>query len=188
MRTLLAVLLAVSLWTTAPALAQGDNAEGFYLGAGLGDFSTDIDELDDVDDVDLEFDSDESARKLFGGWRFNRFFAVQLDVVDYERSVDARNALDVVATQSEGIAPSMVGTLPLGPVELFARAGILWYDLEIERDDTALVDDSDRDPVFGAGIGVTLADRVSLQAEYEVVEIDQLDDSHAVWLTAAWRF
>ena len=27
-----------------------------------------------------------------------------------------------------------------------------------------------------------------LRAEYEVVEIDQLDDSHAVWLTAAWRF
>ena len=122
MRTLLAVF-AVSLWTTAPALAQGDNAEGFYLGAGLGDFSTDIDELDDVDDVDLEFDSDENARKMFAGWRFNRFFAVQLDVVDFERSVDARNALDVVATQSEGIAPGMVGTLPLGPVELFARRG-----------------------------------------------------------------
>ena len=72
--------------------------------------------------------------------------------------------------------------------EAVRTRGILWYDLEIERDDTSLVDDSDRDPVFGAGIGVTIAERVSLQAEYEVVEIDQLDDSHAVWLTAAWRF
>ena len=45
----------------------------------------------------------------------------------------------------------------------------------------------DRNPVFGAGIGVTIAKRVNLQAEYEVVEIDQLDDRHAVWLTAAWR-
>jgi len=188
MRISLAVL-AASLWAAGPTLAQDDdNAEGFYLGAGLGDFSTDIDEIEDVDDADLDFDSDENARKLFAGWRFNRFFAVQLDAIDFERSVDARNALNVVSTQSDGIAPSMVGTLPLGPVELFARAGILWYDLEIESDNTALVDDSDRDPIFGAGIGVTIAERVNLRAEYEVVEIDQLDDSHAVWLTAAWRF
>jgi hypothetical protein len=180
-------ILAASLLVAAPIAAQ-DNASGFYLGAGLGDFSTDIDELDDVDDVDLDFDSDENARKLFAGWRFNRFIAMQVDVIDFERSTDARNALNVVSTQSEGIAPSVVATLPLGPVELFARAGILWYDLEIDSDSTALVDDSDRDPIFGAGIGVTVAERVNLRAEYEVVEIDQLDDSHAVWLTAAWRF
>lgn len=187
MRTLLAAL-AASLWTAGPALAQDDNAEGFYLGAGLGDFSTDIDELDDVDDVDLDFDADDNARKLFGGWRFNRFVALQVDFIDFERSRDARNVLNVVSTQSEGIAPSVVGTLPLGPIELFARAGILWYDLEIERGNTAIADDSDRDPIFGAGIGFTIAERVNLRVEYEVVEIDRLDDSHAVWLTAAYRF
>lgn len=187
MRRLL--LTAVLLFVALPVLAQDeDNTDGFYLGAGLGDFSTDIDELDDVDDADLDFDSDENARKAFAGWRFNRFIAVQLDFIDFERSVDARDALNVVSTQSDGIAPSVVGTLPLGPIELFARAGILWYDLEIESGNTALVDDSDRDPIFGAGIGVTIAERVNLRAEYEVVEIDQLDDSHAVWLTAAWRF
>jgi hypothetical protein len=182
-------ILAASALMAAPEAAQNDdNTSGFYLGVGLGDFSTDIDELDDVDDVDLDFDADENARKLFAGWRFNRFIAMQVDVVDFERSVDARNALNVVSTQSEGIAPSVVGTLPLGPVELFARAGILWYNLEIDSGNTAVVDDSARDPIFGVGVGVTVAERVNLRAEYEVVEIDQLDDSHAVWLTAAWRF
>ena len=97
MRIPLAVF-AAALCSAGPVLAQDDdNAEGFYLGAGLGDFSTDIDEIDDVDDADL-------------------------------------------------------------------------------------------DPIFGVGIGVTIAERVILRAEYEVVEIDQLDDSHAVWRTAAWRF
>jgi hypothetical protein len=60
--------------------------------------------------------------------------------------------------------------------------------LEIDSGNTAVVDDSARDPIFGVGVGVTVAERVNLRAEYEVVEIDQLDDSHAVWLTAAWRF
>jgi len=42
-----------------------------------------------------------------------------------------------------------------------------------------VVDDSDCDPLFGVGIGVTLAQRIDLRAEYEVVEIDQPEDSHA---------
>jgi hypothetical protein len=182
-------ILAAALFAAAPVLAQDNaNTAGLYLGAGLGDFSTGIEDIEDVDADDVDFDSDSNASKLFAGWRFNRFLAVQFDLIDFERSVDARNQLNVVSTQSEGIAPSVVGTLPLGPIELFARAGILWYDLEIDRGNTSLVDDSNRDPIFGAGLGVTVAKRLNLRAEYEVVEIDGLDDSNAVWLTAAWRF
>jgi hypothetical protein len=182
-------ILATLLFAAAPALAQDDaNTDGLYLGYGLGDFSTGVEDIEDVDADDVDFDSDDNASKLFAGWRFNRFVAIQFDFIDFERSVDARNQLNVISTQSEGIAPSVVGTLPLGPVELFARAGILWYDLEIDRGNTSLVDNSDRDPIFGAGIGVTVAKRLNLRAEYEVVEIEGLDDSNAVWLTAAWRF
>ena len=43
-------------------------------------------------------------------------------------------------------------------------------------------------PIFGARIGLNFAERLNLRAEYEVVEIDGLDDPNAVWLTAAWRF
>jgi hypothetical protein len=189
MRALVTVLVLSAL-LASPARAQdrGGNAEGLYLGAGLGDFSTDIDDISDVDEADLDFDADNNAHKLFAGWRFNRFVALQVDWIDFERSRDARDQLNVFTTRSEGIAPSVVGTLPLGPIELFARAGILWYDLEIDRNDTSLADNSDRDPIFGAGIGFTVARRVNLRAEYEVVEIDGLDDPNAVWLTAAWRF
>ena len=187
MRAALAVF-AASMLVTGPALADGDITDGLYFGVGLGDFSTGIDDLSDVDEANLDFDSDESARKVFVGWRFNRFMAVQVDRVDFERSVDAQNALDVFSTRTDGFAPSLVGTLPLGPIELFARGGILWYDLTIDRNNTPLADSSDRDPIFGAGIGFTIAERLNLRAEYEVVEIDGLDDPNAVWLTAAWRF
>ena len=186
MRAVLAFLVATAL--AVPAFAQDDNTDGLYFGVGLGDFSTGVDDIDDVDEASLDFDSDESANKVFAGWRFNRLVAVQIDRVDFERSVDARDALNVISTQAEGFAPSVVGTLPLGPLEVFARAGVLWYDLEIERNDTSLAQDSDRDPIFGAGVGITIAERLNLRAEYEVVEIDGLDDPNAVWVTAAWRF
>jgi hypothetical protein len=187
MRAVLAIL-AASVLSTGPVLADDDNTDGLYLGIGLGDYSTAVRAVSDVDEANLDFDTDKSARKLFAGWRFNRFVAVQIDRVDFERSVAARNALSVISTQAEGFAPSLVGTLALGPIEVFARGGILWYDLAIDRNDTSLANNSDRDPIFGAGIGLNFAERLNLRAEYEVVEIDGLDDPNAVWLTAAWRF
>ena len=134
MRAVLAIFaFASSVLSTAPVLADDNDAGGLYVGIGLGDFSTGIDDISDVDAANLEFDSDETARKIFAGWRFNRFMALQIDRVDFERSVDARNALNVVSTRAEGFAPSVVGTLPIGPLEIFARGGILWYDLAIDR-------------------------------------------------------
>jgi len=63
-------LLALTTGTALAQNADDGNNEGFYIGAGLGDFSTEINDIDDVDDVDLDFDEDEDASKIFAGWRF----------------------------------------------------------------------------------------------------------------------
>ena len=99
--TVAAVLLAMA---AGPALAQrndrrdddraGRNLQGFYLGGGVGDFSSAVDEinnLDDIDDVGIDFSDGDNATKVFAGWNFNRFFAVQGDFVDFgESSVSSR--------------------------------------------------------------------------------------------------
>jgi hypothetical protein len=41
-----------------------------------------------------------------------------------------------------GFAPYVVGTVPICPVELFAKAGYLFYDLEVDVDDLNIEDDS----------------------------------------------
>ncbi len=170
-----------------PAFAQSDNPEGLYIGAGIGDFSSDVDGLDAVDDANIDLDDDEDATKLFGGWRFNNFVAVQLDYVDFGGSSAATELLDIT-TDTKGIAPSVVGTLPLGPVELFGRAGVIFYDLEINAPSESLVDVSGEDAVVGVGVGGTLLERLNLRVEYERTDIEELDDADAVWLTAHWRF
>jgi Outer membrane protein beta-barrel domain len=196
-RTLIATGVLAAL-TAVPVAAQDDgrrdrdrfddnNVEGFYLGGGFGDFSTEIDELDDVDDVDVDFDVDEDATKVFAGWRFNRFFAVQGDYYDFGESNSALNLLDV-SSEAKGFAPSVVGTLPIGPVELFARAGILFYDLEVNLDLDPVIDESGSDPIYAGGVGFTIGERFNIKAEYEVVDIDEFDEAEAVWLHASWRF
>ena len=180
-------LLALTTGTALAQNADDGNNEGFYLGAGLGDFSTEINDIDDVDDVDLDFDEDEDASKIFAGWRFNRFFAAQVDHYDFGNSNTALGLLPV-SSEAEGFAPSIVGTLPLGPVELFARAGIIYYDLHVRLGNEDIIDESGNDAVYSAGIGFTLFQRLNLKAEYEVVDINEFDDANAVWIGASWRF
>jgi OOP family OmpA-OmpF porin len=177
------------LLAATSALAQeDDNNDGFYLGAGVGEFSTEIDEISDVDDVDLDFDTDEDATKIYAGWRFNRFVAAQVDQYDFSDSTLAVNLLPV-STETEGTAASIVGTLPVGPVELFARAGIIWYDVSVNLDGDNVIDESGNDNVLAAGIGFTLAKRLNIKLEYEEIQLDDaVDDADAVWLSANWRF
>jgi hypothetical protein len=178
---------AALVLATGTALAQ-DNTDGLYIGAGFGDFSAEIDEIDDVDDAIADFDEDESASKYFVGWRFNRFLGVQADLYDLG---DAETTLlgQSISLKTEGYGASVVGTLPIAFIELFARAGIIFYDLELTTARLSdRIDESDQDIVYSAGIGFTFVERFNLQLEYELFEINELDDADAWWLNASWRF
>ena len=135
--TVAGVLLAL---TAGPVLAQaendraGDNVQGFYLGGGIGDFSAAIDEinkLDQIDDAGIDFSDGDNATKIFGGYAFNRFFAVQGDFVDFGESSGAVSPSVQGTSDVQGFAPSVVGTLPIGPVELFGRIGRMFYDVDL---------------------------------------------------------
>lgn len=189
-----AVVLALA---AAPAFAQRDgdrpgrNLEGFYIGGGVGDFSSAVDEinsLDDVDDVGIDFSDGDNALKAFAGYRFNRFFAVQGDFVDFGDSsgfvsTSARGTSDV-----QGFAPSVVGTLPLGPVELFARLGVMFYEIDLNLTGGRLVDESGEDVLWSAGVGIDVAERFNIRLEYEEIDIQELDEADALWLNVAWKF
>jgi OOP family OmpA-OmpF porin len=180
-----AAVAALTL-VTSTVVAQ-ENDEGLYLGIGYGDFSAKIDEIDDIDDAFADFDEDESAAKYFVGWRLNKYLALQGDYYDLGDTTSILNA-SPVSTESEGFGASVVGTLPLGPVELFARAGLIFYDLEVSLNFVNEIDESDSDPVYSVGVGLTLFKRLNLQLEYEVIDIDAFDDADAAWINASWRF
>lgn len=192
--TVAAVLLALM---AGPALAQRDddrpgrNLEGLYLGGGVGDFSSAVDEinsLDDVDDVGIDFSDSDNATKLFAGWRFNRFFAVQADFVDFGDSSGFVSTSAQGTSDVQGIAPSVVGTLPLGPVELFARAGMMFYEIDLNLTGGRVIDESGEDWLWAAGIGIDIAERLNLRLEYEEIDIQELDEADALWLNVAWKF
>jgi opacity protein-like surface antigen len=187
MPTICIAAVAALLLAVGPALAQvdsNDNRQGFYIGVGLGDFSASI---DNPQGANIDLDSDDTPMKLLGGWRLSRFFAVQLDYIDFGESSGESGFLDL-RSDTSGFAPNVVGTLPIGFFELFAKAGMMWYDVDLDVENDPSLSDSGEDPIYGVGVGLTLVERLTLRLEYEVIDVETFDDADAVWLTAAWRF
>ena len=159
-----ALVGALSLAATPAFAADDDHDSGFYLGAGLGDFSANLHRPGDVTDTHLTFNRNDATR-VFGGWRFLPYLAVQVDWSDYGRSTAAASELGLTS-KSDAITPAVIGTLPVGPVELFGKIGESFYNVTANDNTGRLIDSSGHDPVYGVGIGITVIKRLNLSAEY----------------------
>ena len=188
----LAALMGMGLASASFAQEQTE-VSGFYIGAGAGQFSAGIDDVDDIDDTVEGWDEDDTAYKVFAGYRMNRFLAFELDYINLGEPsgsvVPGRN----VDAAVDGFAPFVVGTVPLGRYfEVFGRLGYYFYDattgVEDELDNRVQFDEESEDLVYGAGIGANIGEKLNLRFEYEKYDLEGLDDADALWLNAAWRF
>jgi len=197
MKKVLTAAVLLTLAAAANAADVSDNPSGGYVGLGWGQFNLRLDRLDDVGAaVNSVTDSDDNAWKAFAGYRVNPYLAFEGAYIDFGRPGDR---FDTSGTDGNyradisGFAPYVIGTVPLGPVELFGKLGYLFYDVDINVDLDGPgpgVDSSHSDSAltYGAGVGFTILDHLHLRAEYEIVDIDDASDSSAFWLTGAWRF
>ncbi len=176
----------------AAAAAQADEESGFYAGAGVGVFDVRIDDFDDIDATIDDYDSDDTAWKVFGGWRMTKYFAAEVAYVNLGSPDDEILPDLTLTTETDGFAPYLVGTFPIGDwFELFAKAGYYWYETEVQIDTpigSASESESDSTFTWTAGMGVNFFERFNVRLEYEQFDIDQVDDAEALWLTGAYRF
>lgn len=190
--TVTLALAIASLAVAAGAQAQeAEEERGFYFGGGVGEFQVKVDDFDDVTTAAEEYDSDDTAWRAFGGWRANRFLAVELAYVNLGSPDDEILPDTFVEMETDGFAPYVVGTLPLGPFEAFAKAGYYFYDTDVRVTSplgTAKSHDSGDDFTWSAGVGLTLFETFNLRLEYEQFDFDNVDNSNALWLTGSFRF
>ena len=191
---LAAALAALSVTLGSAVYAQEQQeVSGFYVGAGAGQFRAGIDDVDDIDETVNAWDEDDTAYKIFAGYRLNRFLAFELDYINLGEPSGAVVPGRNVDSAVDGFAPYVIGTLPLGPYfEVYGRAGYYFYDatrgVEDELDNRVQFDEESEDFVYGAGVGANLGEKLNLRLEYEKYDLEGLDDADALWLNAAWRF
>lgn len=185
-------LLSVAL---APAAFSQEQTEtsGFYVGGGIGQFNAQIDDVDQVDDTIDAWKEDDTAYKVFAGYRMNRFLAFELDYINLGKPSGQSIPGFNTDASVDGFAPYVVGTLPLGKwFEVYGRVGYYFYDANVNTEDTfnnrVEFDEESKDLVYGGGIGANIGEKLNLRLEYERYDLEGLDDADALWLTAAWRF
>jgi opacity protein-like surface antigen len=186
-----AALAVAALAATAGAQAQ-ENEMGFYAGGGVGTFNLDIDDPDDVVTTIERYSSDDTAWKAFLGYRINKYFAVEGAYVNLGSPDDFIAPDTKLTVETDGFAPYVVGTLPIGDsFEAFAKAGYYWYDVTVRITSplgAARNKASDSTFNWSAGVGVNVFERLNLRLEYEQFDLNDADESNALWLTGAWRF
>ena len=151
-RTGLAILgMASTLVFTGPTLAQDT---GFYVGGALGQTSFDVDCTGTT-----SCDDKDSSWKIFGGYQFNKHFALEFGYADLGEttasvSVPPFNVnLALEATVWDLVA---VGSLPIADrFSIFGKIGLYRADTDINGTvpglGSASESDSNTDLTFGVG-------------------------------------
>jgi hypothetical protein len=180
----------------SPAFA--DVNSGPYVGAGVGQFNLHIENLDDVGHaVSTIAHSDDNAWKAFVGWRFMPYLAVEAAYLNLGYPSDnftTSGSSGHYKVHMDGFAPYVIGTLPLGPIELFGKAGYYYYNVDLRANVSSLSNasvessHSRSDFVYGGGLGVTFIHHLNVRAEYEQFDLHNYQNSNALWLDASWRF
>jgi opacity protein-like surface antigen len=156
-----ALASALLLGALGVSAAQAAAPMGPYIGgsATQSRFDTDNFDVDDIDDEDTGW-------KAFTGWRFAPFFAVEGGYTNFGESDAPGDALGgPFSLDVKGISAFGVGILPLGPVELFGKAGgaRLKANYSVGAQD---FNDSSTEFAYGAGVQIAFGS-VGLRAEYE---------------------
>jgi len=167
-------LTIVGLLASTPAMAVKG---GFYLGGSLGGATT------EATDGDVTFDENDTAWKLFAGYHFLQFFAVEAAYRDLGSPSANILGSDVKVSPTAFDVAGLVG-MPLGPVYLFGKVGVVQWDADVTVDGTKFSDDGTD---YEAGIGLSV-DVVKIQLRGEVEYIDAADGVLMYSVGAAWRF
>lgn len=194
-KTILAgALFAAALSTAAMA---DDNPTGFYVGGGFGRFNLDIDSPADFGSgISSAVNDNDNSYKLFAGYRFMPFLALEAAYVNLGEPGDAISSSGSngrYSLKADGFAPSVIGTIPIGPVELSGKVGYYYYDVDVRTNlntsgSQFVTGHSRNDFFYGAGLGITVLNHLNLKVEYERLDLKNYDNSDVVWASAAWRF
>lgn len=157
---------------------------GIYVGAGIGNtfFSTEVeDALDEIEKID----ENSTAWKIFGGFSGPKFIGVEGGYRNFGE-ISSAVSDELFESGTSGWDFEAVGRLEIAIVDIFAKAGVMFWSTE----GTLLglsFDDSGTDFFWGLGAGVHLGP-IGARLEWESVEVDSPDNLSMVSLSATFGF
>ena len=180
LRKIFLVLVVAATFTIGQSALAVEG--GFYLGGSLGGATSKV-KGTDFNQSDFTFDENDFAWKVFGGFHFLQFFAVEAAYRDLGSPSTTLSVGNTKLDQTAFDVSGLVG-LPLGPLFIFGKLGAVFWDADVSVDGVKTSEDGTD---FSAGLGASLdITRIRLRGEVEYFDIGE----HALMYTvgAAWLF
>lgn len=159
-----------SVWLSLLLLGCGSTAlaadNGIYVGGSLGRANVELRE------GPINIDGDDMGFKVIAGIRPLDWLAIEANYVNFGEVDDDGFEID-----ADGISAFAVGFLALGPVDLFAKGGLISWDGSVGLRGVSGNLFREDGTEFAYGIGAQLRFlSLSLRAEYEVFDVGDVDD------------
>jgi opacity protein-like surface antigen len=182
MTTLSAAMLA-AMASTGVLAQDAAPTTGFYVGGSLAQSRFDSDNFD-VDDIDDE----DNSWKAIVGIRTLPQLGFEANYINFGKSTaPSVSAGGPFLADADGYAVYGVGFLPLGPVDLFLKAGISRIDAK-GNVGAVFYDDKATEFAYGGGLQWRLGSSFALRAEYEKFDTDVIGDLDLVSVGFTFTF
>ena len=173
MKTAFAIVLpAAVMAVSAPAVAQQSDA-GWYIGGSYGMSTFD---LDTTGITNPSVDDSDSGFKIFGGFQFTKHWGAEVGYVDFGKAGIRGSVIGIPFTGDLGITAFTLagtGTLPLGTnFALLGKVGLAQWEADASVSGAGSASDSGSDMFYGIGARYSFNKNLSVQAEYEVLDMD----------------
>lgn len=178
------VVLLVAALLLMSAESKADS--GFYVGGSVGTAGVEFDTGDPVNPV--IFDEDDFAWKAFAGYNFDLpilNLGIEAGYVDMGGPSADLGGI-AFELDSDGFDAFGVVGVDLGPIGVFAKAGVISWDAELTIDGVTTTDDGS-DPAYGIGAKIGLGS-FALRVEYELFDIEDTEDIAMISAGLVWTF
>ncbi|MEJ2514907.1 MAG: outer membrane beta-barrel protein [Gammaproteobacteria bacterium] len=188
MKQVLVPAVAVALGLAAlPVTAHAGADSGFYFGGGVGQSM--VESRDNIDGESFKFDGDDTGYKLIGGFNFGLVplvdLAAEVSYVDLGKPDDTVLG-ETLSAELDGFTAFGLAGFKLGPVGLFAKAGVISWDAKYRLGSLSDSDDG-TDPAYGLGARFQLGS-FAIRGEVEYFDIDDIDDVYFASASLLYTF
>ena len=164
-------------------IAQADT--GVFVGASFG--SSHLAE----DFNGFNVDTDANALRVVGGFQFGDYFGIEAgyhDFGEFSETIDLGGLATRTKVAADGWTLGGTLGLPLGDqFSLYGRAGVFFWDADVDIDGFSINVPNDENPYYGGGAKVDITSNLSLVGDWTRYELDTID-SDVISLGFEYRF
>ena len=171
------LMTVIALGASTLAVASASAADnGFYLGGSIGRANVDIDR------GLARIDEDDTGYKFIAGLRPLDWLGVEASYVNFGKPEQGSQK-----SETDGVSAFVVGFLPVGPIDLFAKAGLINSDTSVVRSGGKVFEEDGTEFAYGVGAQFRLLS-LGVRAEYERFDIDNIDDLNMFSIGVTYTF